>query len=336
MVPAGFREWRRFGAPKGAPGQTSHHPGVKEHELYGWLLAMHFLSVLELVAFFVLKEENKNIILDTVANEGSLIERHFLPAPIHGKDIAQAEVFSLFYGLAASESAFPSKNMAWEMNPIHCRTTFDPVLKNNLHDIVVSGTTGEDLDIMLPRGAQLYNKGWVLDLGEGEKTAKKKLERYDGLGYIDSKKAFYGIHASGPLDLFLPCIARDDILQRMQVSTKEVIARECFRSVVVCEVNEKHPTGRECDLNEDLEFQVGGFKSSIKPVNSTGAFYWGRNICIRVGIPPASVLSQQRKKIMHDSAIGLSLTIFVKSKSVILRSGPCSISHIVWEQVAMY
>lgn len=296
---------------------------MKEHELYGWLIAMYFLAVLELVAFVLSNERHNDTLLNTVAKEGPLTARHFLPAPIHGKNIAPPELFSLFYGTFASNG--------WQMNPIHCRTTYDPILKNNLHNVVVSGTSGEDLNIMLPRGAQLYNKGWVLDLGDGEKKAKKKLERFGGLGYIDQKTAYYGIHSSGPLDLFLPCIGRDDIVQIIQDSSDEVLARDCFQNVVVCEVNEKH-TRQECNLNNDLSFRVGSIKShDVKPVNATGAFYWGRNICIRVDIPSESVLSKRESKTKEGFDIGISLRI-VANKSVILRSGPCSISHLIWEQ----
>jgi hypothetical protein len=45
--PVGFQEWRKFGAPYGAPGQAHHHPALKEHEMMGWILAMHFLTALE-------------------------------------------------------------------------------------------------------------------------------------------------------------------------------------------------------------------------------------------------------------------------------------------------
>ena len=223
--------------------------------------------------------------------------------------------------------------MSWKMNPVHCRTTFDPILKNSLQDVVDSGSLGEELDIMLPKGAQLYNKGWVLDLGESEKKAKKKLERYGGLGYIDSKKAYYGIHASGPLRLFIPCVGREDI-SKMQKSSGDVRlkASKCFQTLVLCEVNEKH-TGKECDLNHDLSFLVGGVKpEKVKPINATGTSYWGRNICIHVEIPSESVIS---KKEDSDNGIrlGISLEIAVNSTSVIIHSGPCSLSHVVWEQV---
>jgi len=328
LLPIGFQEWRKFGAPKGSPGQTSHHPGVKQHESYGWLLTMHFIAVLELVAVFASKDGIANAFSPTDAKEDSNM---MLPAPIHGNNVAP-KLFSLFYGYD-TKHALASKQMSWKMNQVHCRTTYAPILNNNLQDIVVSGIVGDDRDIMRPRGAQLYNKGWVLDLGESEKNAKKKLERYGGLGYIDSKKAYYGIYASGQLELFLPCIGRDDILKKMQTSAEETPARECFHNVVVCEVNEKH-TGKECNLEKDLSFLMGDFKSEeIELINAVGPSYWGRNICLRIGIPSESKLSKAEEKLNGDSNIGVSLTITVASTSVILRSGPCSISHVVWEQM---
>ena len=311
-MPTGFRNWRKFGAPPGSPGQSSHHPSVKGHELYGWLLTMHFVAVLELVAYFISHESDKLM-------KGLLIdEQKLLPEPIHGRNISPLGVFSLFYGQPVSD-----QSSSWKMNQIHCRTSFDPILKNDLRDIIVSGVTAEDVDIMLPKGAKMYNKGWVLDLGDGEKKAKKKLERYGNLGYIDSKVAYYGIKASGPLEMFLPCIDRDDI----EIQSSSVFATVCFKNIVVCEVNDKHSKGTECNLNNDLSFVVGGMTSQdVKPVNATGAFYWGRNICIRVGIPSESLLSKSK------GLVGLSLAISVASNSVMIRSGPCSISHVIWEQ----
>lgn len=309
-MPAGFRDWRKFGAPSGSSGQSSHHPGVKEHELYGWLLTMHFVAVLELVAYFISHEsETRDLLID---------DQKLLPQLIHGRNISPSDVFSLFYGQPVSD-----QSSSWKMNQIYCRTSFDPILKNDLRDIIVSGVTAEEVDIMLPKGAKMYNKGWVLDLGDDEKKAKKKLERYGHLGYIDSKKAFYGIKASGPLEMFLPCIDRDDI----EIQSSSVFATECFKNIVVCEVNDKHSKGTECNLNNDLSFIVGGLTSQdVKPVNATGASYWGRNICIRVGTPSESLLSKS------NGLVGLSLAISVASTSVMIRSGSCSVSHVVWEQ----
>jgi len=328
MKPVGFQEWRKFGAPKGAPGQASHHPAVKEHRLYGWLLTMHFVSVLEVVAFIV-STETLDELLNSDAEEESPTEQFSLPAPIYAENIDPVESLSIFYG-RDTNNASESKSTTWKMNEVHCWTTFDPTLKQKMQDIIVSGNVGDDLDIMLPRGASMYNEGWVLDIGEKEKTAKRTLARYGSLGYIDSKKAYYGVHSSGPLSIFLPCIGRDDILQRMKVPTSEIFARECFQSVVVCEVNEKHSSDKACDVNEDLAFEVGGSQSqSVKPINATGAHYWGRNICVLVEIPSHSLLSVRDSE-MRD--IGLQIAITVESTTVMIQSGPCSISHVIWEQ----
>lgn len=329
LKPVGFQEWRKFGAPKGAPGQASHHPGVKEHRLYGWLLTMHFISALEVVAF-ILSTEKTDELIQAIADEISTSKLRFLPAPIYGETIYPMESSSLFYGHDTSTESENKSMLSWKMNEVHCWTTFDPTLKHNLRDITVSGYVGDDLDIMLPRGAQLYNQGWVLDIGEKEKTAKRTLARFGTLGYIDSKKAFYGVHASGQLSLFLPCIGRDNILHRLQTSSNEIPARECFQNVAVCEVNEKLSSDKACNINEDLAFEVGGSMSLItKPINSTGARYWGRNICVLVEIPPHSVISARNSEIRE---IGLQIDISVKSTTVMIQSGPCSISHVIWEQ----
>lgn len=326
--PLGFQEWRKFGAPKGAPGQASHHPAVKEHRLYGWLLTMHFVTVLEVVAF-IMSSEMLDELRNAVTEEYSSTKQFSLPAPIHGENINPVESLSLFYGHATNTRS-GHKSTSWKMNDVHCWTTYDPTLKHNMRDIIISGNVGDDLDIMLPRGTSMYNEGWVLDIGEKEKTAKRTLARYGTLGYIDSKKAYYGIRASGPLTLFLPCIGRDDILQRMKDSSEEIFARDCFQSVVVCEVNEKHPSGKACHIDEDLAFEVGGAKNQVvKPINATGAHYWGRNICILVEIPSRALLSEKDNETRE---IGLQIAITVESTTVMIQSGPCSVSHVIWEQ----
>ena len=45
--PEGFQKWDEWGGPKGSPGQSSWHPKYKEHEMIGWMIAMHFLDALE-------------------------------------------------------------------------------------------------------------------------------------------------------------------------------------------------------------------------------------------------------------------------------------------------
>jgi len=306
MLPIGLREWRKFGAPKGAPGQAPHHPGVKEHELLGWLLAMHFLASLELVA--------SDLVMD--ANVDKDPYNLVMPPPIYSKNVNPSELLSLFFGTEiSSHNATP---MSWEMGPVYCRTTYDPILNGKLQDMVRSGSLGEDLDVMLPRGAKFYKHGWVLDLGKSEKLAKKMLQRYGGLGYIDSKQAYYGIYGSGSLELFIPCLGRDDISQSME--NEDMVkhrARDCFKHLV--------------RLDKDVSFRVGGVLSEItKPINMTGTSYWGRNICFDVDVPSKSILSNLGK----SKETGIMIEVSVETASVMVNTGPCSLSHIIWQQLS--
>jgi hypothetical protein len=169
--PPGFRDWRKFGAPLGAPGQAAHHPSKREHELYGWMLAMHFLAALQVV---VLHQENLlDLHCPAVGN------KTLPPQPI-----TTNETTSLLYGTD---------------HTIKCRTTFEPIVSGDLKDVVSGGVVDSGSDLLMPKGAMYYNKGWVLDLSESEKLAKRQLDRFGGLGFVDSKKAFYGIYNSGPI-----------------------------------------------------------------------------------------------------------------------------------------
>ncbi len=321
VLPIGLREWRKFGAPKGAPGQAPHHPGVKEHELLGWLLAMHFLASLELVA--------GDLVMDAKVDEEDLHD-FIMPAPLHSKNINPPYLASLFYGTEVSLNN--ATLMSWEMGPVHCRTTYDPILYGKLQDVVLSGSIGEDLDVMLPKGAQFYKKGWVLDLGKSEKLAKKKLDRYGGLGYIDSKKAYYGLYGSRSLEVFIPCFGRDDISQSMEKRDDLTSrARDCFKHLVVCEVNDKHTTGQACRLDRDVSFRVGGVLSDfVTPINATGTLYWGRNICFNVDIPAESFMNELGGE---KKETGILIEISVMTTSVVSNAVPCSLSHIIWQQL---
>ena len=54
--PEGFTRWDEWGAPKGSPGQSSWHPKFREHEMMGWMLAIHLLDAVE-VAGRIMAEE---------------------------------------------------------------------------------------------------------------------------------------------------------------------------------------------------------------------------------------------------------------------------------------
>ena len=333
--PIGFTDWRVFGSPPGAPGQALHHPALKEHELIGWMIAMHFLASLELAAAELLKVEGTS---SSYLLDDPQLEMHpaiQLPKP-KGHVGANSVVSSLFFGVPST-----SDGNVWMMNPIYCRTTFDPVVHGTLQDIVVSGTAGDGIDLMFPKGAMYYNSGWVLDYGEGEKKAKQKLQKYDSLGYIDSKKAYYGVNASGNLTLFVPCIdsatkhEATEVQENNQSSERIKEGDDAFKwftSFVVCEVNEKRGE-KECNIETDLTFVVGGVMATgVSLVEAEGASHLGKKLCVSFEVPMGSKISRVESPSLRH---GLEMNIAVNNVYVSVNDGACSVSHLIWEQKAL-
>ena len=321
--PYGFKDWRKFGSPPGAPGQALHHPAVKEHELIAWILVMHFLSALELVA------ADQTLRILKCATKGN----NLLPPPVSVHPFNHTvDWFTILFGEAVENTTVGEK---WALNPVHCRTSFEPILHGDLESIIVSGTYGDGTDIMEPKGAMYYSKGWVLDLSDDEKLAKRKLDRYDGLGYVDSKKAYYGIYASGPLRMFLP-------YEGPAKPRTGGPALNWFRSVVFCEVNEKRVYG-SCNAEKDITFTIGGANATFtKMINSAGTLYYGKKLCIYARVPPEAKLSSSRDALAGrngtgsnapDAAFGLVVVIQVNDMHIMKKDLACSLSHVVWEQI---
>lgn len=159
--PEGFQKWRKFGSPPGAPGQALHHPAVKEHEMLGWMLAMHFMSALELLAN---DDEANEKLLFSCPSAGeerqSRLTTNLLPPPVTANATTMKEWSSLLFGVPQSLTARDlnsatkeEMNQAWKMNPVHCKTSYDPIVdaSRSLTSVVVSGSTAEDMDVMLPK-----------------------------------------------------------------------------------------------------------------------------------------------------------------------------------------
>jgi len=323
MRPIGFQEWRKFGAPPGAPGMSKHHPAVKEHIFIGWLIAMHFLSVLELIVASLLGII-KPLLPDTMSFPPSYSTS--LPPPI---SVENSKASSILYGFPTNKT----KSHDWEINPSTCRTTFEPILSGNLDDIVISGVVREkNIGLMFPKGPMFFNRGWVLDLEESEKKAKQKLLRHKGLGFVDNKKAFYGIHTSGPLIIFLP--HQPSILKGDSVEDTSV-ARDLIRSIVVCEVN-SHRGPEACDLKDDVSYTIGGYTSvEVSYLQAEGVSYLGKKICVSIEIPEMAQVTT-KANLTDDSeeeSLGIDLQIAVVNKQVTINKGACSVSHIVWENI---
>jgi hypothetical protein len=364
--PTGFRDWRKFGAPPLAPGQSRHHPAVKEHEFIAWLISMHFLSALELSALILLQDKDGNELTRQLQTQCDNIYQSFhsetsengavaLPQPITNATVQSTPWESLLWGeiTSSSSSLLSDKNDAdgsrkWRMNPIYCQTSFEPIVLGNLSDVVVSGSIGEDLDVMLPKSKMFYNRAWVLDLSDEEKKAKRNLARFGGLGFIDSKRAYYGIYTSGTLRLFLPHNSSRST-NRPRVSDT---ALDWIQSVTVCEVNEKKFGGKSCDIAKDAQFTVGGVNvTSVYTIDANGAMYLGKKLCTYVPIPDTALLtsraemirpqdaarmdsSKKHRSVGHpeDHLVGLEVTITIRNHHIVQRDDACSVSHVIWEQ----
>ncbi|GAX11024.1 hypothetical protein FisN_2Lh553 [Fistulifera solaris] len=338
--PPGFQEWRKFGSPPGAPGQALHHPAVQEHTFIAWILAMHFLEALELLA----AADHGDYLLTCPETEGDKI---LLPPPVSvNLTINDLNTSSILFGLPVSSSGDK-----WRMNPVHCRTTFEPILDGQLHDIVESGTTAEDLDVMLPKSKMFYNKAWVLDLSPGEKKAKRNLDRFGGLGFLDSKKAYYGLPTSDTIRFLIPYEPEHSKISPKQPQLGDK-AIEWFQAVVWCEVNEKRESFTACNTGKDVDFQIGGVNvTNGRMMEDAGTLYLGEKLCMHLPIPMKAKLTN-RKRIREqrladadhemfvfpygdegkDEIVGLLVEASVNNIRIIQREDACSVSHIVWEQ----
>lgn len=355
--PRGFREWRKFGSPRGAPGQALHHPAVAEHRLMAHLLAMHYLAALELV---MLQDELQAT--DPLYLSCRDEQKTTLPAPWTWSETTATPPWqSLFVGDASKD---------WKMTDIACRTSFEPIIDGDLTPLVVSGSEGEDLDILKPRSKMFYNKGWTLDLAHEEKQAKKNLLRYGGLGFIDSKKAYYGIEMSGWIRMILPFEKSSKVKPE-----KSDLANQWFRSVVICEVNDKTTTSRandqgpRCRFDQDVEFLIGGINAtaSVKPVTAGGSLYLGKTVCYHLSVPTGARLvtasdlfekaaKDTRARIVEQNknhiesrqqaldpmvrlpnrdgtypTLGLPVEVKVRNPHIFHVERACSIAHVVWE-----
>jgi len=322
--PIGFQEWRKFGAPVGAPGQAAHHPGVKEHEMIGWILGMHFLTALE---YMVSKGDSLQCPggTDVISSTNVPLPPPFTGRTGNGTHIAYDQT------LFGTEISSATSNQGFIMNPTHCRTTFQPIVSGDLSEVVVSGTTAEDIDILLPKSQMYYNQGWTLDLSEGEKAAKRKLSLYENsLGFIDSKEAYYGIFESKKMKLLLPYEHNSRTTPKLGEN-----ATNWFDSIVLCQVNEKRDS-HACDFGADVGVVVGGANATnIHIMKDAGTLYLGKPVCIHLDIPPDSILtSHNQLDGGHSNAdqIGLLVEIFVKNPKIVHIEQACSVSHVIWQE----
>ncbi|CAJ1949705.1 unnamed protein product [Cylindrotheca closterium] len=324
--PIGFQDWRKFGAPHGAPGQAAHHPALKEHELLGWILAMHFLTALE---YKMMAGSNLSCLTEKTLPK--------LPPPVSDKltNTTNPIYDPVLFGHKVSADE-------WKINPIQCGTTFQPILKGDLSELVVNGSIAEDLDALLPKSQYYYNQGWVLDMSEGIKAAMRKLSTYeDNLGFIDSKEAYYGLFESPHLNLLLPYSGRGkgegDGEEKGNLQPGQE-ANNWFESIILCQVNEQREDN-ECDFGRDVGVSIGGVNvTDISPymMEMGGTTYLGKKVCSHIPIPNGAVLTSHNtlagKADLELDQMGLLVEVFVTNKHIVHAKQACSISHVVWEE----
>ena len=305
--PKGLIGWNEWGAPFGAPGQSSWHPKKMEHELMGWMLAMYFAESVE-VAVGIMESEvgwRDNVIHNEVHDDRKL------PRPM--LDASSTSDSSLLHGVQTDGSE------GWGMPQVSCRTSFLPNVSGTMESIVVSGMIKDDEAMINPRNDALFDKGWVMDIGKVERETKAKVNKYGGLGYIDMKTALYGIPSSGILKLWLPYEGSGIVNSGNQ-------AADYFKSVVLCEVNEKRGA-KECNVLSDLQIVIDEVivpKDQIHQVHGV-ASYLDKNICIQANVPTSANISSK------DGSIGLDVEVQVINSDITRENGACSISHVIWQ-----
>ena len=330
--PLGLQHWEEFGAPDQCPGRGSWHPKKMEHELIGWMIAMHFVEALERAHRFLGSSERQQLEIDSPV----------FPAPLTKVPVNDPEVTELLYGHKEDEKSYRIKDLS-------CRTSFLPATDHTkvLPSIIVSGFAEGDLDIMVDRTDSHYKEGWVLDVSKVERDTKRKVERCGGLGYIDMKIALYGVPDSGTLRLWLPFEGPShDNHRHEHDDSEDNEAKHWFDDFIICEANEKRDEGA-CKLDQDLEITVGGVGvSRITQINGAGE-YLRRRTCVNVGVPSdakTTVLknvvstdgqplssNDKRRFGVDDNTVGLLVDIRAKPR-VTRSKGACCVSHIIWEQ----
>ena len=305
------------GANGKCPGRAPWHIKRQGHELRAWVLAMHFLEAMELAADMIETNRVQELITAVAhLHESSLPE----PASTSGGDFV-----SLRFGVVEKQ-ADSGGNSAhrWHFHRVSCRTSFSPVVQGELKEVVQS-TVHAQTDILHGRDDSLIEKGWVWDVGELERKTKLKVEQCGGLGYIDMKLALYGIKSSGKLSLWLP-----SQVTNLPVSSTSNDARSRFKSLVICEVNEKRRNS-PCDMDKDITLIVGGKETNeVKKMAFTGVEYLGFKVCIHVGIPIESKLSTKPES--GQQQLGLPIDVHV-TNAKLTKTGACSIAHVVWEEL---
>ena len=169
-LPRGLQHWDEFGAPARCPGRGSWHPKKMEHELIGWMIAMHFARVLDRTVELMLPSrtaELRRLQLEQESQQKSLGQGDpMFPVPASKIPQNLPKVTELLYGHKILESDNSENENIYRIKDVSCRTSFLPATDHTkvIPSIVVSGMSPDmlDLDIIKDRPDSMYEQGWVL------------------------------------------------------------------------------------------------------------------------------------------------------------------------------
>lgn len=184
---------------------------------------------------------------------------------------------------------------------------------------------------------------WIFDLNSEEKGRKAFLSSRAKRcncdpGYIDSKYSVFGLPESGTLQIELP-FEGSKTQHKYHDHHVEKLASHWFRSLVICKVDYQSPrktgdTTKECDLDKDVTFVVGGSQANAIGFKDA-ATYLEKPLCFSIGIPSeAEVIWKDQEggddEVSNRYSPILEVNATVTGKEVI-KDRPCSISHVIWQ-----
>ena len=206
-------------------------------------------------------------------------------------DEQEGELHSPILAKASALKAPWSKYLYFPSSSRKCMTSFDPA--DNL--VPSSGAVTQDVHIEHPKGMVFYTAGWVLDMENSERKEKLRSQHH---GFKDAQASFHGIAASGTLTFDF-----------------EV---DFFSNMIVCESQAlMEPEG--CRLDEDVEFTINNQPvKSVQRIATDDISYRGKQHCVLVEFESG-----------ESGEVQLGMT--VTNNKVTIKGGPCSISHIIWQ-----
>jgi hypothetical protein len=326
--PDGLQAWKDFGVT--GPAQSRSLLSLQEHEMIAWMISMHLLAALELVAAD--ESMGGNQVLLSASTKKPAVS---LPPPL-SKD------FQVFQG-RPWESLVRGE---YDPNTLHCYTTFDYTIRNaemesvadidndstttaiapNLDELIVGGTIGQDFELLLPKTAMWYTQGWVLDL-DATTTRSKLLIKHQSsnfLGFPDWKKAYYGVPQSNALSLFVP-VGTDASLEHAQ-------AAYVVDLLVLCESDAVQESTDSCTLRKDVAVTVGGKLAAIDALDTEIVATFEKQTCIQVLVPPDAILTAHTDTKKASKMFGLPIEIQVTNPKVTWANGPCSVAHVIFQR----